>query len=68
MQDKSKNTKEGDQGKSQVTAVDSVSSLMHEDKDLKEFVFFFPKGKLYSFWNLNTLRLLELVIYNSQNS
>ena len=40
MQDKSKNTKEGDQGKSQVTAVDSVSSLMHEDKDLKEFVFF----------------------------
>lgn len=43
MQDKSKNTKEGDQGKSQVTAVDSVSSLMHEDKDLKEFVFFFPR-------------------------
>ena len=67
MQDKSKNTKEGDQGKSQVTAVDSVSSLMHEVKDLKEF-FFFPKGKLYYSWNLNTLRLLELVIYNSQNS
>ena len=54
MQDKSKNTKEGDQGKSQVTAVDSVSSLMHEDKDLKEFVFFFPRENyiLFEIWTL----------------
>lgn len=45
MQEKCKNAKEGDQGKSQVTALGSVSRLMYEDKDLKEF---FPEGKLYS--------------------
>lgn len=65
MQEKCKNAKEGDQGKSQVTALGSVSRLMYEDKDLKEF---FPEGKLYSSWNLNTLRLLELVIHDPQNS
>lgn len=47
MQEKGKNIKEGGQGKSQVTAVDSVSSLMHEDKDLKEF-FFSPPRENYS--------------------
>lgn len=49
MQEKGKNIKEGGQGKSQVTAVDSVSSLMHEDKDLKEFFFFPPQGKIIVF-------------------
>lgn len=54
MQEKGKNIKEGGQGKSQVTAVDSVSSLMHEDKDLKEF-FFSPPRENYSLLEIWTL-------------